>query len=65
MIVSALEKVPVLRRMLPERVAIELDGGVNRENIRHVVEVGADWVVAGSALFGAADPGRRRGYCRD
>jgi len=52
MIVSALEKVPVLRRMLPERVAIELDGGVNRENIRHVVEVGADWVVAGSA----ADP---------
>lgn len=57
MIVSALDKVPVLRRMLPEGVAIELDGGVNRENIRLVVEAGADWVVAGSALFGAADPG--------
>ena len=54
---SALEKVPALRRMLPEGAAIELDGGVNRENIRQVIEAGANWIVAGSALFGAADPG--------
>lgn len=56
MIAPALTKVPVLRGMLPENAGIELDGGVNRENIRRVVEAGADWVVAGSALFGASDP---------
>jgi ribulose-phosphate 3-epimerase len=53
----ALERVPELREMLPEGTAIELDGGVNRGNIREVVEAGANWIVAGSAVFGAADPG--------
>jgi ribulose-phosphate 3-epimerase len=43
--------------MVGPEVAIELDGGVNRGNIREVVEKGANWVVAGSAVFGAADPG--------
>jgi ribulose-phosphate 3-epimerase len=43
--------------MLPEAAAIELDGGVNRENIRQVLEAGANWIVAGSAVFGAPDPG--------
>jgi ribulose-phosphate 3-epimerase len=57
MITAALDKVPVLRRMLPEAAAIELDGGVNRENIRQVLEAGANWIVAGSAVFGAPDPG--------
>jgi ribulose-phosphate 3-epimerase len=57
----ALERVPELRRMLPEGVAIELDGGVNRDNIREVVKSGANWIVAGSAVFGAADPGVEAG----
>jgi len=52
----ALEKVPELRRMLPGRAAIEIDGGINRDNIRRVVEAGANWLVTGSALFGADDP---------
>lgn len=52
----AMQKVPVLRGMLPRTAAIELDGGVNRENIREVVDLGANWIVAGSAVFGAADP---------
>jgi ribulose-phosphate 3-epimerase len=56
MIERALDKVPVLRRTIPEGVAIEVDGGINRGNIRRVVEAGANWVVTGSALFGAADP---------
>jgi ribulose-phosphate 3-epimerase len=56
MIERALEKVPVLRRMVPEGVAIEVDGGIHRGNIRRVVEAGANWLVTGSALFGAADP---------
>ncbi|MBN1629398.1 MAG: ribulose-phosphate 3-epimerase [Thermoleophilia bacterium] len=56
LIEPALEKVPALRRMLPSRVAIEVDGGINRDNIRRVVEAGAGWLVTGSALFGADDP---------
>lgn len=35
---------------------IEIDGGVNRETGRRLVEAGADVLVAGSAVFGAADP---------
>jgi ribulose-phosphate 3-epimerase len=56
MIESALGKVPELRRMLPDGTAIEVDGGIQRQNIRKVVEAGANWLVTGSALFGAEDP---------
>lgn len=35
---------------------IEVDGGVNRETGRRLVEAGADVLVAGSAVFRAADP---------
>jgi ribulose-phosphate 3-epimerase len=54
---AALEKLPELRRMLPAQVAIEVDGGVHRDNIRQVVEMGGNWVIAGSAVFGATNPG--------
>lgn len=37
--------------------AIELDGGVTMDNIEVVAEAGVDWVVAGSSVFGAPDPG--------
>ncbi len=57
LIASAVEKIPALRRMLPETAAIELDGGVNRENIGRAVGAGANWIVAGSAIFDAKDPG--------
>jgi ribulose-phosphate 3-epimerase len=57
LIPSALKKVPLVRQMAGPQVAIELDGGVNRDNIREIVEKGANWIVAGSAVFGAADSG--------
>lgn len=38
------------------RALIEIDGGVNRETGRRLVEAGADVLVAGSAVFGAAEP---------
>ncbi len=57
LIPSALRKVPAVRNMIRPDAAIELDGGVHRDNIRQVVEAGANWIVAGSAVFGAADPG--------
>jgi ribulose-phosphate 3-epimerase len=57
MIESALAKVPQLRELLPKDAAIEVDGGVKLDNVARVVEAGANWIVAGSALFGSADPG--------
>jgi ribulose-phosphate 3-epimerase len=56
LIPAALDKVPAVRRMIRPDAAVELDGGVNRGNIRQVVQSGANWVVAGSAVFGAPDP---------
>ena len=35
---------------------IEIDGGINQGNIRTVEEAGVGLAVAGSAVFGAADP---------
>ena len=55
----ALEKARILRRMIDDRnldVAIEMDGGIGRSNIRGVVEAGVDICVAGSAVFADPDP---------
>lgn len=41
---------------------IEVDGGVNRENALLLRELGADVLVAGSAVFGAADPAEEVSY---
>ncbi|HZI64515.1 MAG TPA: ribulose-phosphate 3-epimerase [Thermoanaerobaculia bacterium] len=56
---EALDKLRRLRAMVRQRglaVAIGVDGGVGRGNIRQVVAAGADICVVGSAVFGAADP---------
>jgi len=52
---EALDKVRRLRQSLPSGVGIEVDGGINRDNIRQVASAGANWLVAGSAVFHAAD----------
>ena len=36
-------------------IRLEVDGGVNADNIRAVAEAGADTFVAGSAIFGAGE----------
>jgi ribulose-phosphate 3-epimerase len=36
---------------------LEVDGGIGRENIREVVDAGANVIVMGSSIFGADDPG--------
>jgi len=51
-----LDKVRRLRRVLPAGAAIEVDGGVGRGNIRDLAGAGANWLVAGSAVFCADDP---------
>ncbi len=39
-------------------IRLEIDGGVNADNIREIRDAGADTFVAGSAVFGAEDCGR-------
>jgi len=56
---SALDKIRRLRRIIDERslaTRIEVDGGIDRDNIGDVVSAGAEIIVAGSAIFGAPDP---------
>lgn len=58
MIYSTLEKVRQLKKIKEEKgynFKIELDGGVNTENVKEVVDAGVEIVVAGSAVFGADD----------
>lgn len=58
-IAASVDKVRRLRRMIEERqleTRIEIDGGIDLENIASVVAAGAEIIVAGSAIFGAADP---------
>jgi ribulose-phosphate 3-epimerase len=57
---ESLEKLRRLRRMIDERglkTRIEIDGGIDADNIAEVAAAGAEIVVAGSAIFGADDPG--------
>ena len=61
LIPEALQKIPELFRIRQNggyRFDIEIDGGVGLQNLRQVMETGVDVVVAGSAVFGAADPGQ-------
>ena len=46
-----------LREELSLDYDIEIDGGINRDNIRSAVEAGVNVVVAGSAIFGKDDIG--------
>ncbi len=49
-----LEKIRDLKKMIDERglkIDIEVDGGVNLENVTAVMDAGANIIVAGSAVF--------------
>lgn len=53
---GVLEKVRWLRENGPRELIVEIDGGMNEATIPEAVAAGADWIVAGSVLFRAADP---------
>ena len=55
---STLKKIRRLREMIEasgRHIELEVDGGVNAETAKLVVDAGADVLVAGSAVFGAKD----------
>lgn len=51
---SVLEKVKKLKKIRPE-MKIEIDGGINIENIKKVSDAGVDYIVAGSAVLKGGD----------
>ena len=54
LIPECLEKVPQIRRMATEKgldLDIEVDGGINGENVEEALRAGANIIVAGSAVF--------------
>jgi len=61
---SELPKVTALRQKYPE-LNIEVDGGLAEGTIDQAAEAGANVIVAGSAVFGAKDPGHVIQVLRD
>jgi ribulose-phosphate 3-epimerase len=55
MIQEELEKVRFIRRHGPSELDIEVDGGVDAETAGPAAGAGANILVAGTAIFGAAD----------
>ena len=56
---TSVQKLKRLRQMIDNRglpTRIEIDGGIDADNIRTIVESGAEIIVAGSAVFGGGEP---------
>lgn len=53
---AALDKLARMRSALPDRVALEVDGGIHRDTAEPAARAGANLFVSGSGVFGSADP---------
>ena len=63
---AQLEKIRRIRQMIGDRpIDLEVDGGVNVDTIKEVVDAGADVLVAGSAVFKGNDYAATIGKLRD
>jgi ribulose-phosphate 3-epimerase len=56
LIPTSYDKLARMRAALPERVGLEVDGGVHEETVAAVAKAGANLLVTGSAVFGSKDP---------
>ncbi len=57
---EVLDKVRTIRKIIDSqdlRLLVEIDGGINADTIEQAAEAGVDCFVAGSAVYGADDPG--------
>jgi ribulose-phosphate 3-epimerase len=52
---DALDRIRVLRSVLPREVHVQVDGGIGPENIKAARDSGASLFVAGTAIFGRED----------
>ena len=65
-IASQVEKIRRIKAMVGDRpIEIEVDGGINADNVKTVAEAGANVVVAGSAVFNGDDYAATIGVLRD
>jgi len=65
---EVLEKVRVARRLVDAgelTVLVEIDGGINEDTIEQAARAGVDCFVAGSAVYGAADPAKAMAALRE
>ena len=53
---QAYDRLRQLRKLLPETMRVQVDGGVHRENIGEAHRAGAGLLVAATAVFGDGDP---------
>jgi ribulose-phosphate 3-epimerase len=65
LVASSYGKLERLRKLLPERIAIEVDGGVDPETAPRCQKAGARIFVAGSYVFGSDDPAAAYGRIVD
>ena len=52
---ESIERIRMLRGLLPESVHVQVDGGVGDDNVRTLHDAGANLFVAGTAIFGRED----------
>ena len=52
---EALDRLARTRAALPDSVHVQVDGGVDLDNVRSVFDAGATLIVAGTAVFGRED----------
>ena len=52
---GSLERIARTRAALPEPVHVQVDGGIDSDNVRAALEAGATLMVAGNAIFGRED----------
>jgi len=52
---GALERIARTRELLPDTIHLQVDGGVDNDNVRSIYDAGATLIVAGSSIFGRED----------
>lgn len=52
---GALERIARTRAALPDTIQVQVDGGVNNDNVRSIYDAGATLIVAGSSIFHRED----------
>ena len=56
---AVIPKIADTKKMISGRaIQLQVDGGVNKDNIARLAQMGVDNVVAGSSVFGTDDPGK-------
>jgi len=52
---EAVDRIEALRNALPDGIHIQVDGGIDNDNVRSVYDAGATLIVAGTSIFARED----------